>query len=233
MTELQAIAYLVSAVLFILALRGLSSPKTARQGNLFGMIGMALAIGTTLSLEVVKSYEMILGGIAVGGIAGAVLAKKVKMTQMPQLVAGFHSLVGMAAVCIAAAAFYDPNAFGILAESGSIKTNSIIELSLGAAIGAITFSGSVIAFAKLAGLMSGAPIRFKFQQPLNATIALTIVGLVVCFITNQSAEIFWLMVGLSFLIGFLLIIPIGGADMPVVVSMLNSYSGWALSLIHI
>lgn len=226
MTEIQAIAYLVSSILFILALRGLSSPKTARAGNLQGMVGMAIAIGTTLSLPVVQSYGTIIAGIAVGGVIGAVLAKKVQMTQMPQLVAGFHSLVGLAAVAIAAAAYYDPLAFGIGAP-GEIKTNSIIELSLGAVIGAITFSGSVIAFAKLAALMSGAPIRFKFQQPLNAIIALTIVGLIVCFISQQSEVIFWSMVVLAFLIGFLLIIPIGGADMPVVVSMLNSYSGWA------
>ena len=226
MSEIQAIAYLVSSVLFILALRGLSSPKTARMGNLQGMIGMAIAIGTTLTLPMVQLYGMILGGIAVGGVIGAVLAKKVQMTQMPQLVAGFHSLVGMAAVLIAAAAFYDPMAFGI-GVTGDIKVNSIIELSLGAVIGAITFSGSVIAFAKLAALMSGAPIRFKFQQPLNALIAITIVALVVAVINQQTVEIFWIMVALAFLIGFLLIIPIGGADMPVVVSMLNSYSGWA------
>jgi NAD(P) transhydrogenase subunit beta len=189
---------------------------------------------------------MILGGIAVGGLIGGILARKVKMTQMPQLVAGFHSLVGLAAVLIAGAAYYDPQAFGILdleaglklydmttkevigcSEDCFIKTNSIIELSLGAVIGAITFSGSVIAFAKLAGLMSGAAIKFKGQNILNALIGIIIVGLVVCFVTQQTAEIFWIMVGLAFLIGFLLIIPIGGADMPVVVSMLNSYSGWA------
>jgi NAD(P) transhydrogenase subunit beta len=226
MNELQAIAYLVSSILFILALRGLSSPKTARKGNFFGMVGMAIAIGTTLSLRVVEEYEMILGGIAVGGVIGAIIAKKVQMTQMPQLVAGFHSLVGLAAVMIASAAFYDPSAFGI-GITGDIQTNSIIELSLGAVIGAITFSGSIVAFAKLAGLVSGAAIKFKGQNAVNAIIGLTIVSLVVYFIGDQSALTFWIMVGLAFLIGYLLIIPIGGADMPVVVSMLNSYSGWA------
>ena len=226
MNELQSIAYLVSSVLFILALRGLSSPKTARKGNLFGMVGMAIAIGTTLTLPVVKSGEMIFAGLAIGGIIGGVLAKKVQMTQMPQLVAGFHSLVGMAAVLIASAAFYDPMAFGIGAP-GEIKINSIIEMSLGAVIGAITFSGSVIAFGKLHGLIGSSPVRFKGQQTLNALLAIAIVALIGVFCVSQSALIFWLMVALAFLIGFLLIIPIGGADMPVVVSMLNSYSGWA------
>ena len=244
MNEIQAMLYLVSSVLFILALRGLSSPKTARQGNLFGMIGMTIAIGTTLSLSSVTSYEMIIGGIAVGGLIGGVLAKKVKMTQMPQLVAGFHSLVGLAAVCIAAAVYYHPEAFGLetFTENEScspaasacssaaylkIAYGSMIEMSLGAVIGAITFSGSVIAFLKLAGLMSGSPIKFRGQQLFNALVAIIILLTIVTFIDNQQEDVLWLMIGLAFLIGFLLIIPIGGADMPVVVSMLNSYSGWA------
>ncbi len=226
MSELAQLLYIISAVLFILALKGLSSPVNARRGNLYGMLGMAIAIGTTLSLPEVQSYGLIAIGIAVGGATGAIIAKKVQMTQMPQLVAGFHSLVGMAAVLIAAAAYYNPVAFHIGFVS-SIKQQSLIEMSIGAVVGAITFSGSIIAFGKLAGLISGAPVKFKGQQALNALIAIAILGLVIAFVMNQSEIIFLSMILLAFAIGFLLIIPIGGADMPVVISMLNSYSGWA------
>lgn len=221
-----AIAYLVAAVCFILALKGLSSPATARNGNKLGMAGMAIAIFTTLALPVVKSYGMIAAGIAIGGAIGWVIAKKIKMTAMPQLVAAFHSLVGMAAVFVAASALWQPEAYGI-GFSGGIHMSSLIEMGLGAAIGAITFSGSVIAFAKLQGIMKGTPIRFAGQHMLNAAIAVGIVALLALFCTTESKFLFLLLVLTSFVIGFLLIIPIGGADMPVVVSMLNSYSGWA------
>lgn len=221
-----AIAYLFAAVCFILALKGLSSPATARNGNKLGMLGMAVAIVTTLALPVVQSYGMILLGIAVGGVIGWVIAKKIKMTDMPQLVAAFHSLVGLAAVFVAAAALWSPEAYGI-GVSGQIYTSSLIEMGLGAAIGAVTFSGSVIAFAKLQGLVSGAPVRFGGQHALNAAIGIGIVILLAGFCLTESKTLFLILLAASFLIGFLLIIPIGGADMPVVVSMLNSYSGWA------
>lgn len=218
--------YLAASVLFILALRGLSSPETARKGNAFGIIGMVIAVGTTLADPSVVSYSFIIGGILVGGTIGTVIALKIQMTALPQLVAAFHSLVGLAAVAVAGAAFYNPEAYNI-GTVGNIATASIIEMSLGTAIGAVTFSGSVIAFAKLQGLMSGAPIVFKGQHALNAIIGLSIVALVVILASSQSYTVFWALVGLSLLIGFLIIVPIGGADMPVVVSMLNSYSGWA------
>lgn len=221
-----AIAYLFAAVCFILALKGLSSPATARNGNKLGMLGMAVAIVTTLALPVVQSYGMILAGIAVGGAIGWVIAKKIKMTAMPQLVAAFHSLVGLAAVFVAAAALWSPEAYGI-GITGSIYASSLIEMGLGAAIGAVTFSGSVIAFAKLQGLVSGAPVRFGGQHVLNAAIGVGIVVLLAGFCMTESKTLFLALLAASFLIGFLLIIPIGGADMPVVVSMLNSYSGWA------
>jgi NAD(P) transhydrogenase subunit beta len=223
---LTGFAYLAASVCFIMALRGLSSPELARQGNLFGIVGMVIAVATTLAQPDVLSYGTILIAVVIGGAIGTVVAQKIQMTALPQLVAAFHSLVGMAAVFVAAAAFYNPEAYGI-GTLGSIKTGSLIEMSLGTAIGAVTFSGSVIAFAKLQGIMSGAPITFKFQHPLNALIGIVIVLLVVALIVTQSAQAFWLLVALSFLIGFLIIIPIGGADMPVVISMLNSYSGWA------
>ena len=219
-------AYLVASVLFILALRGLSSPETARRGNLYGVAGMVIAIVSTLSDPGVVSLSMILLGILIGGSIGTVVGLRIKMTALPQLIAAFHSLVGMAAVFVAAAAFYNPEAYGI-GTLGDIHTVSIIEMSLGMVIGAITFSGSVIAFAKLQGVMSGNPVVFRLQHPLNALIATLILVLILVLITNQSPTTFWTLVGLSFLIGFLIIIPIGGADMPVVVSMLNSYSGWA------
>ena len=228
--DLAALLYLVSGVLFILALRGLSSPETSRQGNTFGMIGMALAIGTTLFLvELDQTTLLIIGaGVAIGGGVGAVIARQIKMTAMPQLVAAFHSLVGLAAVAVACAAFYAPDSFGI-AEGGHIHLQSLIELSLGAAIGAITFTGSVIAFAKLNGNMSGAPIILPARHLLNIAIALGIVALIVMMIQSGGTVQwhFWALVALSLVVGITLIIPIGGADMPVVVSMLNSYSGWA------
>ena len=219
-------AYLVASVLFILALRGLSSPETARRGNLYGVAGMVIAIVSTLADPGVVSLSMILLGILIGGSIGTVVGLRIKMTALPQLIAAFHSLVGMAAVFVAAAAFYNPEAYGI-GTLGDIHTVSIIEMSLGVVIGAITFSGSVIAFAKLQGVMSGNPVVFRLQHPLNALIATLILVLILVLIANQSPTTFWTLVGLSFLIGFLIIIPIGGADMPVVVSMLNSYSGWA------
>ena len=233
--NLAAILYIVSGVLFILALRGLSSPVTSQAGNRNGMIGMAIAVGTTLAtlwsqgaLDVV-TLGLILGGVAIGGAVGAIIARKVAMTSMPQLVAAFHSLVGMAACLVAVAAIYTPAAYGIVDAEGHIHLNSLVELSLGLAIGAITFTGSVIAFAKLNGNMGGAPILLPARHLLNIVIALAIVALVVTLVVSGGAAIwaFWGIFALSLLIGVTLIIPIGGADMPVVVSMLNSYSGWA------
>ena len=219
-------AYLVASVLFILALRGLSSPETARRGNLYGIAGMVIAIVTTLAEPGVVSFSMILLGMLIGGSIGTVVGLRIKMTALPQLIAAFHSLVGLAAVFVAAAAFYNPEAYGI-GTPGDIRTASILEMSLGLVIGAITFSGSLIAFAKLQGVMSGNPVVFRLQHPLNALIATLIVVLILVLVASQSTTVFWTLVALSFLIGFLIIIPIGGADMPVVVSMLNSYSGWA------
>jgi NAD(P) transhydrogenase subunit beta len=223
---MSGFAYLIASVLFILALRGLSSPESARQGNLFGIAGMAIAIVTTLADPGVVSFSMIMIGMLVGGSIGTLVALRIKMTSLPQLIAAFHSLVGLAAVFVATAAFFNPGAFG-LGAPGDISTVSLIELSLGLVIGAITFSGSVIAFAKLQGLMSGNPITFRLQHPLNALIAGLIVVFILILIANQSPTTFWTLTALGFLIGFLIIIPIGGADMPVVISMLNSYSGWA------
>jgi len=235
--DLAALLYLVSGVLFILALRGLSSPETSRRGNIFGMVGMAIAIAVTLSLVApdATTWGVILGAIAVGGTVGALIARQIKMTAMPQLVAAFHSLVGLAAVAVAAAAFYAPENFdialplGIAGAERGIKMQSLIELSLGTAIGAITFTGSVIAFAKLNGNMSGAPIILPARHLINIAIGLAIVATIVMMIQDagRTEWHFWAIAGLSLLIGVLLIIPIGGADMPVVVSMLNSYSGWA------
>ena len=221
-----AILYLISALLFIFALRGLSHPESSRMGNIFGIIGMVIAIFTTLMFKSVFSYYEIGAAILIGGAIGSFIALRIEMTALPQLVAAFHSLVGLAAVFVAAAAFYDPVAFNI-GESGSIKTTSLIEMSIGTFIGAITFSGSVLAFGKLQGSISGKPIVFKFQHTLNAIIFLIIILLIILFVINQSSSIFWTIVAVSILLGFLVVIPIGGADMPVVVSMLNSYSGWA------
>ena len=228
--NLAALLYLVSGVLFILALRGLSSPATSRQGNSFGMIGMALAIATTLTIAAPSSllaWALILGGIAIGGGIGAVTARKISMTQMPELVAAFHSLVGLAAVFVAAAAVNAPSAFGI-GSIGNIKTASLLEMSLGVAIGAITFTGSVIAFAKLSGRMSGAPITLPARHLINGLLFLGIAYLIYLFCgSGGSQTLFWAITIAALIFGVLIIIPIGGADMPVVISMLNSYSGWA------
>ncbi|CUS44129.1 NAD(P) transhydrogenase subunit beta [hydrothermal vent metagenome] len=222
-----ALAYLISGVCFILALRGLSSPASSRQGNRYGMIGMALAVGTTLFTHEIASLPEILVAIAIGAAIGVVTARKIAMTDMPQLVAAFHSLVGMAAVLVGVAAFLNPEAFGIAGADGEILTVSRIEMGLGVAIGAITFSGSVIAFLKLNGNMGGKPIMLPGRHVINLGVLAGILGLIAWFTQDQSPWIFWTVTLLSFAIGFLLIIPIGGADMPVVVSMLNSYSGWA------
>jgi NAD(P) transhydrogenase subunit beta len=226
MIGLTLFAYIVAGVFFILTLRGLSSPETSRRGNTLGMVGMAIAIVTTLFSPVVKSYVWIVLGIALGGAAGAVIARRIQMTALPQLVAAFHSLVGMAAVLVASAALLAPEAYNIGAP-GHIKPGSLAEMSLGLAIGAVTFSGSVIAFAKLQGLMSGNPLVFPGQHKLNAALGVALVVLIVLFCLSESHTLFFALALLSFLLGFLLILPIGGADMPVVVSMLNSYSGWA------
>jgi H+-translocating NAD(P) transhydrogenase subunit beta len=227
--SLTSLAYLVAAVLFVLALRGLSSPVTSRQGNRFGMIGMAIAVIATLLHHGMGGwgYVLILLGILIGGSIGVTVARRIQMTALPQLVAAFHSLVGLAAVFVAAAALNAPEAFNI-GIPGNIHTESLVEMSVGLAIGAITFSGSLIAFAKLQALMSGAPITFSGQHWLNLGLAMVLLLLVIGFIaTGGSQVLFWLIALLSFGLGFLIIIPIGGADMPVVVSMLNSYSGWA------
>jgi H+-translocating NAD(P) transhydrogenase subunit beta len=226
--NLTALAYLIAAVLFILALRGLSSPVTSRQGNRFGMIGMAVAVIATLAHHGMGGlgYGLIFLGIIIGGGVGTFVALRIQMTALPQLVAAFHSLVGLAAVFVAAAALNAPEAFGI-GTLGHVHPESLIEMSLGLAIGAITFSGSLIAFAKLQALMSGAPITFPGQHKLNLGLGILLVVLIVAFVASGSQVLFWLIALLAFGLGFLIIIPIGGADMPVVVSMLNSYSGWA------
>jgi len=223
------LAYLIAGVLFILALRGLSSPDTSRRGNMFGMTGMLIAVVTTLLTHGTGLAEIGIA-IVIGGGIGYVIAQRIAMTAMPQLVAAFHSLVGLAAVAVAAAAYLNPQAFGIAAVAGPIFAHSKIEMGLGIAIGAITFSGSVIAFLKLNGNMSGAPIILPARHVINLGTLAVIVGLIGYFVSINEASapwVFWAITALSFLIGFLLIIPIGGADMPVVVSMLNSYSGWA------
>ncbi|MCB9982468.1 MAG: NAD(P)(+) transhydrogenase (Re/Si-specific) subunit beta [Rhodospirillales bacterium] len=226
METFAALAYIAAAVLFILALRGLSHPESARQGLTFGMIGMGLAIVTTLLLPQVGGTLWILIGIGIGGGIGAHIARTIDMTNLPQLMAGFHSLVGLAAVCVAAAAFYTPEAYGI-GTDGDIHFASMVEMSLGLAIGAITFTGSIIAWAKLEGRMSGKPITFGGQHALNGMLGalLFLLILILCF--SESSFVFWLVALLAMALGVLIIIPIGGADMPVIVSMLNSYSGWA------
>jgi len=229
--NLAALLYLISGVLFILALRGLSSPETSRRGNQNGMIGMVIAVLTTLAVSSptdALTWGLILGGVAIGGVIGAITARRIAMTQMPQLVAAFHSLVGLAAVFVAAAALYAPQAFHI-GEPGMVHMQSLIEMSIGVAIGAITFSGSVIAFAKLNGNMSGAPIILPARHLINILIAVAILALIVLLVTSHGSATwaFWAITVLSIVLGVTLIIPIGGADMPVVVSMLNSYSGWA------
>ncbi len=227
--DIAALLYLVSGVLFILALRGLSSPKSSRQGNTFGMVGMGIAIVTTLAVAAPSdwvSWALIIGGIGIGGGIGAYMARTVKMTDMPQLVAAFHSLVGLAAVFVAAAALYAPEAFGI-GVPGDIHAQALIEMSIGVAIGAFTFTGSVIAFAKLNGNMSGKPIILPARHAIHIVMGVAIVLLVWAFTTSADPWLFWAITILALVLGGLMIIPIGGADMPVVVSMLNSYSGWA------
>jgi H+-translocating NAD(P) transhydrogenase subunit beta len=227
--NLAALLYLASGVLFILALRGLSSPSTSRRGNLFGIVGMAIAIVTTLLYRLpsgLSAWIFVVAGIAIGGGIGAWRARTVAMTAMPQLVASFHALVGLAAVFVAAGALYAPQAFGI-GTPGDIHTQSLVEMSIGLAIGAITFTGSVIAFLKLDGRMSGAPILLPQRHAINIALAALLVVLIVLFVISQNPLLFWLIAIVSFVIGLLIIVPIGGADMPVVVSMLNSYSGWA------
>ncbi len=226
--NLSAIFYLISGILFILALRGLSSPETSRQGNYFGIAGMVISIIVTFLAvgNFGQGFIYVLVFLLLGGSIGAFIAFKIPMTAMPELVAGFHSLVGLAAVFVAISAFLKPEAFS-LGIVGNIKLASLIEMSLGAAIGAITFSGSIIAFLKLRGIMSGAPITFKFQHLINLILGLAIIFLIYYLCVSQSSNIFWSIVLISFIVGVLLIIPIGGADMPVVISMLNSYSGWA------
>src|SRR5438270_3898575 len=227
--DVVALLYLVAGVLFILALRGLSNPETSRQGNLFGMIGMAIAIATTLAFHPpagVGAWALVVVGLAIGGSTGAVIARRVPMTAMPELVAAFHSLVGMAAVLVAAGALYAPSAFDI-GSVGAIHKSSLVEMSIGLAIGAITFTGSVIAFLKLSARMSGAPILLPARHAINIALAVAIVVIIVWFARSESHLAFWLLALSAFAFGVLIIVPIGGADMPVVISMLNSYSGWA------
>ena len=227
-SNLAASLYLISGILFILALRGLSSPETSRQGNFFGILGMTIAIIVTFLFVNISfsSLLFIICSLVIGASIGTIIAYRISMTAMPQLVAGFHSLVGFAAVLVALSAFYNPEAFG-LGTINNIKTASLVEMSIGASIGAITFTGSVIAFLKLQGLMSGSPITFKGQHLINLLIGIGIVSLIIYITINQSSYIFGILIVGSFLVGIFLIIPIGGADMPVVISMLNSYSGWA------
>ena len=224
--ELAAYGYLISAICFIMALRGLSSPTSARGGNLYGIVGMIVAIAVTVASPGVVSPWLIVIGLLIGGTIGTVVAMRIQMTALPQLVAAFHSLVGLAAVFVAGAAFVSPEAFGI-GTPGHIRTQSLVEMGLGTIIGAITFTGSVVAFAKLQGLVSGAPLVFRGQHPLNALIGLVLLLLLIWFASAGHPLTFALLILLSLAVGFLLILPIGGADMPVVVSMLNSYSGWA------
>jgi H+-translocating NAD(P) transhydrogenase subunit beta len=224
--SLSAFFYLIASVCFILALRGLSSPQTARVGNFYGIAGMVIAVATTLLTPHVVSFWLIVIGILIGGAIGTYIALRIHMTALPQLVAAFHSLVGLAAVCVAAAAFSAPEEFGI-GVPGAIERASLVEMSIGMAIGAITFTGSIVAFAKLQGLVSGRPLSFTGQHLVNAGLGILLILLIVIFVANGAAAMFWLILLGSLALGFLLILPIGGADMPVVISMLNSYSGWA------
>jgi NAD(P) transhydrogenase subunit beta len=224
--SLSALLYLAASVCFIMALRGLSSPETARGGNIFGIAGMAIAILTTLASPEVVSYWLIAVGLISGGAVGAYIARQIQMTALPQLVAAFHSLVGLAAVCVATAAFAAPEAYGI-GIRGAIHPASLIEMAIGLTIGAITFTGSVVAFGKLQGLVSGRPLTFPGQHLINLVLGILLIALIVLFVMTEAKGIFALLVLLSLAFGFLLIVPIGGADMPVVISMLNSYSGWA------
>jgi NAD(P) transhydrogenase subunit beta len=227
--NIAALLYLVAGVLFILSLRGLSSPETSRQGNMFGMVGMAIAILTTLALarpNYVTAWLLVILGMGIGGGIGAVIARRVPMTAMPQLVAAFHSLVGLAAVLVAAAALYAPRPFGI-GTPGVLHGSTLVEMSIGCAIGAVTFTGSIIAFLKLDGRMSGAPIMLPMRHAVNLGLAVLLVVLVIVFVLTESPAVFWMITIVALALGVLIIIPIGGADMPVVISMLNSYSGWA------
>jgi NAD(P) transhydrogenase subunit beta len=227
--NIAALLYLVAGVLFILALRGLSSPESSRLGNMFGILGMAIAVGTTLASHPPAGFgawALVIGGLALGGGAGAVVARRVPMTAMPELVAAFHSLVGLAAVLVAAGALYAPAAFAI-GRVGAIPKASLVEMSIGAAIGAVTFTGSVIAFLKLSARMTGAPILLPLRHVINLALFVAIIALTVWFVRTESHVAFWLLTFAAFAFGVLIIIPIGGADMPVVISMLNSYSGWA------
>jgi NAD(P) transhydrogenase subunit beta len=222
----SAFLYLIASICFIMALRGLSSPETARHGNYFGIAGMVIAILTTLATPHVVSFWLIIVGLLIGGAVGTYIARQIQMTALPQLVAAFHSLVGLAAVCVAAAAFAAPEDYGIGAP-GNIHVESLVEMAIGLTIGAITFTGSIVAFAKLQGLVSGAPLTFKGQHLVNAALGALLILLIVLFTMSESPAVFVLLVLLALAFGFLLILPIGGADMPVVISMLNSYSGWA------
>ena len=227
--NIAALLYLVAGVLFILALRGLSSPEPSRRGNIFGITGMVIAVATTLASHPpagIGAWVLVITGIAIGGGIGAVIARRVPMTAMPELVAAFHSLVGMAAVLVAAGAFYAPAAFDI-GRGGNIHKSSLVEMALGVAIGAITFTGSVIAFLKLSGRMSGAPILLPGRHVINIVLGLALIFFIYGLVVSQSQLDFWLVTFIAFALGVLIIIPIGGADMPVVISMLNSYSGWA------
>lgn len=224
--NLASLLYLVASICFILALRGLSHPETSRAGNRYGIAGMAIAVAITLAMLPEINVSLILGGVVVGGSIGTVIALRIKMTALPQLVAAFHSLVGLAAVMVAAAAFYNPAAYGI-GLPGAILTASLVEMSIGTVIGAITFTGSIVAFAKLQGLVSGKPIVFPMQHWVNLGLGVVTVLLVVWLATAETDIAFWMIVLISLALGILIIIPIGGADMPVVISMLNSYSGWA------
>ena len=224
--SLSALFYLIASICFIMALRGLSSPETARAGNIYGIAGMVIAVVTTLVTPHVVSFWLIIAGILIGGAIGTYIALRIQMTALPQLVAAFHSLVGLAAVCVAAAAFTFPEAYGI-GVRGSIHRSSLVEMAIGMAIGAITFTGSVVAFGKLQGLVTGRPLVFTGQHLLNAGLGALLVLLVILFVSTETAVTFWLTLLGSLALGFLLIVPIGGADMPVVISMLNSYSGWA------
>ena len=224
--DLATLLYLGASICFILALKGLSHPETSRRGNKLGMIGMGIAVLVTLFMLPELNFFLIFSGILIGGTIGTVIALRIQMTALPQLVAAFHSLVGLAAVLVAAAAFYNPEAYGI-GQAGEIKTTSLVEMAIGTAIGAITFTGSLVAFAKLQGLVSGKPVVFPMQHWLNLGLGLLTIVMIIALVSGQSGVTFWIIVLITLALGVLIIIPIGGADMPVVISMLNSYSGWA------
>ena len=226
MTSFTGFAYLIASICFIMALRGLSHPESAQKGVNFGIAGMLLAVITTLMMPNVSSYFTIFCGIAAGGLIGGMIAKRIEMTALPELMAAFHSLVGLAAVFVASAAFLNPDAYGI-ANDGVVGAGSLLEMALGVAIGAITFTGSIIAWGKLQGKISGKPLTFKGQHALNAILGLAMLVMIILFCTTQAAFFFWAIIIIALMLGVLLIMPIGGADMPVIVSMLNSYSGWA------